>query len=104
MKNAWHLLIIKCIWLICKKITGKTPEQSEFNVEGDGEEVANKYNKFLVSIITKLVDNLQDTSFSCDIDCYDRSMFLRPVDPNEIVDIANNTKNKHNSDIDEQVL
>lgn len=50
------------------------------------------------------MDNLQDTSFSCDIDCYDRSMFLRPVDPNEIVDIANNTKNKHNSDIDEQVL
>ena len=90
----------KCMWAIHKEITGKD-YFADIGIEGNSEDIANSYNGFLLSIIPELLNSLIDVPFSCTIETNVKSMFLKPVTPDEIVEIASGIKNKHSSGIDE---
>ena len=92
---------IKCMWAICKEINGKHAHHSDIEVEGDPEYIANEYNKHLLSIVPELLNDLMCVPFNSTIKENPRSMFLKPVTPNEISEIAQKLKNKHSSGFDE---
>lgn len=91
---------MKCMWTIIKEITGKNRDCSEIQLEGNAEIIANNFNSFLVNEIPNMVQNVQRDSYGCIIP-NDKSMFLEPVSPDEVCELADQIKNKHSSGIDE---
>lgn len=91
----------KCMWSICKEIAGKDRNYSEIGLEGDPENIAKKYNEYLLSAIPGLLSNLGDVPFNCNISRNEKSMFLSPVNTDEICNIGRNINNKHSSGIDD---
>lgn len=91
----------KCMWAICKEISGKESTDSDIKIEGNSECIANKYNEYLLSVIPELLRKIPNVPFSCRMEDNVKSIFLRPVLPKEILEISNKLKNKHSSGIDE---
>ena len=97
------------MWSFCHKIAGKTVKChktllrtiSEFGIKGTPEEIANGYNVHLISVIPKLVKDLQRVTFDTNIAYNNSSMFLKPTTPRELCEIAKKIKNKNSFGIDE---
>lgn len=67
------------------------------------DEVANSFNQFFVNVGPDLAGKIPDSGSSEDhcnklIERNQSSMFLRPVDENEILEIVNKCKNKKSTD------
>lgn len=92
----------KTMWAICNEIGGKVSKGNECQVEGDAHSIANEFNVFFNDSISSLVDNVPDYVFSCsNFTENDRTLYLRPTTPEEIVELAKSIKNKQSSGEDE---
>ena len=92
---------MKCMWAICKEINGKIKYNNDIQIEGNAEDIANKFNNFLISVIPNILKNTNYLPHRCDIPINSRSMYLKPLTTEEICELANDIKNKHSSGIDE---
>ena len=92
---------MKCMWTICNEIKGKKMSDTDIQIEGNPEDIANNFNNHLISIIPDLLKNLPDVPFNCNIAKNDKSMYLKPVRASELSEIAKKIKNKHSCGTDE---
>lgn len=93
----------KCMWNICKDITGQTDKNSDIGIKGNAREIPGQYNTYLLSIIPELlkeIERIKPLQFSSTIKENDQSLFLRPISLSELCDIAKKIKNKHSSGVD----
>lgn len=90
----------KCVWRICREVTGRTQVSRECQLEGDND-VANEYNQFLLEVVPRMLNNISNNQFECNIRENDKSMFLTPVTPAEIIKITGELKNKHSHGCDD---
>ena len=90
----------KCMWSICNQITGKSGSS---NVEFPGEiqEVSNNYNNYLKNVVEELSSNLRQIPWDSHILENDKSMYLKPVTEQEIIELSKKIKNKHSCGDDE---
>lgn len=91
----------KCVWGICREITGKSVRNTECPIEGRTENVANEFNNFFLNIVPNLLKNIDKIPFDSNIRNNNKSIFLTPVTPAEIVNIANSFKSKYSYGCDE---
>lgn len=91
----------KCMWTICNEITGRSNNNFDIGIKGNAEEIPDKYNEYLLSVIPELLENLEKHPFSSNIIENNQSMYLTPVTAPEICELAKRLKNKHSSGIDE---
>nr|CAI5853132.1 unnamed protein product [Callosobruchus analis] len=90
----------KTVWQIVKEINGKVNHQLQMVTDLELRTTADKYNKFLVESVEGL-SRLENVIYNCQFDSNSTSMFVEPVDRNEIYDIAKYLKNKRSSGEDE---
>ena len=89
------------MWTIHNEVTGRTIKNNEFCVNGDPSELANQYNKYILSIVPELISNLNTKPFKCSISPNCESMYMTPVNVEEICELGKQIKNKYSSGIDE---
>lgn len=92
---------MKCMWSITKEITGKAKGKSGIQIEGRADCIASSYNNFIHSIVPNMQKHLKKIPFSHSITKNCQSMFLNPVTPDEICELASQVKNKLSSGLDE---
>lgn len=82
----------KYMWAICRDIVGSNQRTPGVDLDGDSVDIANKYNKHLITVVPELLDRLSYVPFNCNISENCKTMFLTPVTPEEIYDIAKKIK------------
>lgn len=91
----------KCMWRICREITGQNNNFPETAIKGDPEDIPNEYNNYLLSIVPDILKQLNTIPFNCSIRENDQSMFLRKMSTQELCELSAKIKNKHSSGIDD---
>jgi len=92
---------IGTVWSICHEVTGKMSTSNECNLRGDPQTIADNMNQHLINIIPELLKSLKDIPFTCDIPDQVQSLYLRPVEAEELLSCATKLKNKFSSGEDE---
>lgn len=87
---------VKCMWSICKEIIGNNKDASPNNLNQNGQQMVETFNEHLLSIVPNLLQNLP-SGYSINTEINNKSMFLRPITPQELIDINAKIKNKHSS-------
>lgn len=91
----------KCMWNLCKEITGQTDKNCDIGIRGNPEKIPDQYNKYLLSVVPELLKGLDSRQFNCKIEENNQSLFLRPISTTELCDFAKKIKNKHSCGVDE---
>lgn len=89
----------KCMWSILKEITGNNSQVNDTMIAGNPTEIANNYNTFLLTAIPER--KIPHVNCKINIQENDRSLFLKPVNAEEILELRKRIKNKHSSGDDE---
>lgn len=84
----------KCVWDIVSEIKGKNNSSKDVGIEGDTRIIAENFNSYIVNSASNLVSQLPNKPFSCQIEVSDRTMFVKKVNSQEIINIVKNLKNK----------
>ncbi|KAL3284390.1 hypothetical protein HHI36_018553 [Cryptolaemus montrouzieri] len=85
------------MWSICSEIRGIATKSDNCSLQGDSFDVRNEYNTFLTELIPELLKSLDDLPFSYDGVKNRKSLFLAPVQANEVIDIISKIKNNFSS-------
>lgn len=92
----------KTMWSIAKEIKGNASSNCHCKIPGDLQEVSNDYNRFLTDIVPSLLNNIPDIPFKYDhIDYNNKSMFVTPTTPEEVVGFSKTIKNRFSCGPDE---
>ncbi|XP_045464098.1 uncharacterized protein LOC123673565 isoform X2 [Harmonia axyridis] len=91
---------MRSMWTICGELTGKNKHR-ENNIDENPKSLPDKFNIHLIEAVQKLVDEVHHQNFFCDIEENDQSLFLRPVNTGELVNLCSRLKNKHSSGYDD---
>ncbi|XP_044755116.1 uncharacterized protein LOC123314069 [Coccinella septempunctata] len=83
------------MWTICKEIRGQN-NAGECGMEGVPREIAQKFNYFFNNVVPQAWAQPE-----CKLRQNDRSMYLKPTTPTEILEIGKSLKNKHTSGVDD---
>lgn len=88
---------IKCMWTICHEVTGKKHKNTECQMKGDVNTIADDYNQYLLNTIPNLINNLQHVPYQCNIDENNQSLYLKPITSEELEELGRQLKNKYSS-------
>lgn len=91
----------KCVWGICKQITGTSIKNRDCHIKGEEKMVADNYNRFLLNAVPELLKNIDDIPLYGNIEENNKSMFVTPVTSAEVVGIINKLKSKYSCGCDE---
>ncbi|VEN59811.1 unnamed protein product [Callosobruchus maculatus] len=91
----------KCMWAICREITGKTAK-NEHNLGSteDIEKLPDIYNAYILSVVPNMLKQLEKKNVQCNIKQNTQPMILRPTTPEEVCELGKEIKNKHTAGID----
>lgn len=84
----------KCVWQIVREIKGGQGNDDSMQINGDAKTVANEYSDFLSNIPKQLQSRLTHVTVSTTIEQNERTIYLKPVDVQELVNIVSKLKNK----------
>lgn len=87
----------RTMWAICNEICGKQGRDSSCQLEGVPLDIAENYNNYLLETIKDIKNSLNASHHTVNIQENDQSLYLRPVSPDEVVDISRSLKNKFSS-------
>lgn len=90
----------KCMWSIHDEITGKK-HKNEIQVTGCPAKIAEDYNNYLLNIVPDLLDEAELIQFNCNIEQNRQSMFVKPINEHELIELSERLKNKYTSGEDE---
>lgn len=87
----------KTVWSVIKDIKGEKSTNRDCKIPGGVREVCEDYNKYILDVIPNLLQGIPKKSSESNIRYNLTSMFLKPVSPEEIINISKVLKNKHSS-------
>lgn len=90
----------KCMWSIYREITSHS-DVGNTMMEGDPNDISNNYNEFLLKSVPDIMKDIPYVEWTHVINKNSRSIFLTPVDSQEILEVLKKIKNKHTSGDDE---
>lgn len=90
----------KCMWSIVNEIKGKTRSKNEIIIDADPQALAHSFNNFFVNVGPNLVKSLK-CSLNANIAYSNRSIFVKPLSKQELLDLARIIKPKMSCGDDE---
>ena len=92
----------KCMWSIYNEMTKNTKYGTDCMIAGNLDETSNNFNTFLIDSIPELLKKISsNVNSKINIQENQRSLIIRPVTEQEIINITQKIKNKHSSGDDE---
>lgn len=90
----------KAVWSIVNSFKNSTKSSRE-QVKGDPQQIADSSNKTLINVVMELLKKSTYQEYTCTVNQNIKSMYVRPINNLEIIDIVRNLKNKMTSGYDE---
>lgn len=92
----------KAMWTVCNEIKGNSKKNSDCMIPGSPDTIANDYNKYLINLIPNLFKtNTVAADFNCNNISNNATFYLRPLTPDDIINLSKKLKNKFSSGMDE---
>lgn len=91
----------KTMWSLCNELRGQIEDVDECKIPGQPHEVANAVNRHLTNIVPNLMKNLEHVEFNCEIPQNEEELILKPIKPDDLLEISKRLKNKFSSGADE---
>lgn len=91
----------KCMWNIVNEIKGKTTLNRNIQIDGDPKCIADDLNRYFINIGPQLINQLKGPQNLRNIPCNSKSLFLKPVTEQEILEHVRSLKSKLSCGSDE---